>query len=88
MGKKRNVVKAYDTTAENVHDSMDALFNEHEEKSSSAHSAQLKRLKELLNHKAKLEAQMEAKLTVLRADYDAHSRDVENVLSHKIRELK
>jgi hypothetical protein len=53
-----------------------------------AHEAQLKRLQQLLKHKAKLEGAMEAKLTELRASYDAHSCDLQNVLNTRIRELK
>jgi hypothetical protein len=48
----------------------------------------MKRLKELLAHKAKIEAAMEAILTLLRGSYDAHSRDLETVLNRRIQELK
>jgi hypothetical protein len=53
-----------------------------------AHEAQLKRLQQLLKHKAKLEGAMEARLIELRASYDAHSCDLQNVLITRIRELK
>ena len=54
---------------------------------SAAHEAQLIRLKELLDQKANIEAAMEAKLEALRSSYDAHSRDLESVLSTRIMEL-
>jgi hypothetical protein len=55
---------------------------------SLAHAAQLKRLQDLLKQKAKIELAMQAKLGALRSSYDAHSRDLESVLSARIRELE
>jgi hypothetical protein len=48
----------------------------------------LQRLRDLLAYKARLERDMEARLTHLRESYDAHSRDVESVLNHRIKDLK
>ncbi|KAF2031784.1 hypothetical protein EK21DRAFT_110676 [Setomelanomma holmii] len=86
--RKQKLVESFDNTAKTVQDSINTVFEEHEEKASSAHEAQLQRLRELLIHKAKLEKDMEAKLMQLRESYDSHSRDVENVLNHKIKALK
>lgn len=55
---------------------------------SSIHNAKLKRLQQLINHKAKLETIMDTKLQSLKASYDAHSRDVESVLKQRIKELQ
>ncbi|EAT89112.1 hypothetical protein HBI56_035900 [Parastagonospora nodorum] len=87
VAKKKKVIESYSTTAETIETSIDTLFDEHEEKSSAAHEAQLIRLKELLDQKANIEAAMEAKLEALRSSYDAHSRDLESVLSTRIMEL-
>lgn len=38
--------------------------------------------------KAKIEKEMEEKLKALRAEYDAHSLDVQNVLSHKMKAME
>ena len=55
---------------------------------SLAHQAQIKRLQELLARKAEIEARMAEKLKHLRESYDAHSRDLERVISYKINTLK
>ncbi|KAF1920155.1 hypothetical protein BDU57DRAFT_508304 [Ampelomyces quisqualis] len=88
IAKLKNVLESYARTNHDLETSLNTLFDQHEDESSAAHQAQLKRLAELLNHKAKLEAAMDAKLLVLRASYAAHSRDVENVLHQRIKELK
>ncbi|KAH7077042.1 hypothetical protein FB567DRAFT_552602 [Paraphoma chrysanthemicola] len=86
--RKQNITKSFDIASETVQNSITTLFDQHEAKASSAHQAQMKRLTDLLAHKARLEQDMEARLTHLREIYDAHSRDVESVLKRRIKELE
>ncbi|KAF1845821.1 uncharacterized protein K460DRAFT_430757 [Cucurbitaria berberidis CBS 394.84] len=86
--RKEAVNKEYDTSYKTAQDSIRAVFDAHEEKASSAHEAQLKRLQELLGQKAQIEAAMSDMLASLRADYNAHSRDLEAVINRRTKELK
>ncbi|KAH8726317.1 hypothetical protein GQ44DRAFT_680007 [Phaeosphaeriaceae sp. PMI808] len=88
VAKRKAVIEFYGTTSKKVETTMNTLFNDHEEKASLAHEAELKNLEMLLVHKAKLEGAMESKLKALRKSYDAHSRDLEMVLSRRLKELK
>ncbi|KAF2854773.1 hypothetical protein T440DRAFT_496138 [Plenodomus tracheiphilus IPT5] len=85
--RKKAVNDSYSVECKQLKSSINAVFDEHEEKASSAHEAQLKRLQELLAQKANIEAAMAKKLASLRADYDAHSQDLEAVLKRRIKEL-
>ncbi|KAH7072757.1 hypothetical protein BKA63DRAFT_49904 [Paraphoma chrysanthemicola] len=85
--RKQNIIKSFNTATETVQNSITTLFDQHKAKAFSAHQAQMKRLTDLLAHKARLEQDMEARLTHLREIYDAHSRDVESVLKRRIKEL-
>lgn len=55
---------------------------------SSAHRAQLERLQHLVAHKASIEAAMAKQLAGLKKAYDAHSRDVQSVVSRRLKEMK
>ncbi|CAO2649138.1 Nn.00g100870.m01.CDS01 [Neocucurbitaria sp. VM-36] len=80
--------KAYDNSYKKVQDSINVAFDDHERKAYSAHQAQLRRLQELLGQKAKIEIVMSERLASLRADYYAHSRDLEAVIDRRLKELK
>ncbi|KAJ4984661.1 hypothetical protein SVAN01_09850 [Stagonosporopsis vannaccii] len=85
---KKKVKKDYGSVKANLQDDITAFFDAHEAKSNATHSAQLKRLADLLAAKATIESQMTAKLAHLRAHYDAHSRELTSVVGAKIKELK
>ncbi|KAH9860657.1 hypothetical protein J1614_011988 [Plenodomus biglobosus] len=85
--RKKAVNVSYIADHKEIELSIKTMFDDHEEKASSAHKAQLKRLEELLAQKAKIEAAMAKKLASLRADYDAHSQDLEAVLNRRIKDL-
>ncbi|KAI8935793.1 hypothetical protein NX059_007313 [Plenodomus lindquistii] len=85
--RKKAVNDNYNANCKEVENSINTLFAEHEEKASSAHEAQLKRLQDLLTQKSIVEAAMAKKLATLRTDYDAHAQDLEAVLNRRIKEL-
>ncbi|CBX90429.1 hypothetical protein IAQ61_001935 [Plenodomus lingam] len=85
--RKSAIGSSYNASRKEVEGSINALFDKHEEQASSAHEAQLNRLQDLLAQKANIEAAMSKKLSSLRADYDAHSQDLEAVLHRRIKDL-
>ncbi|KAF3039966.1 hypothetical protein E8E11_001522 [Didymella keratinophila] len=85
---KKQVKEKYGCTKTEVQNSIATLFDEHEEQADTAHSAQLKRLANLIALKASLESQMTTKLAHLQTMYDTHSRELSDVLDSRIKELK
>ncbi|KAF2134204.1 hypothetical protein P153DRAFT_392810 [Dothidotthia symphoricarpi CBS 119687] len=84
---KHVVGKSYNTACTTLQTSINALFDDHEDKASSAYQVQVKRLKHLLDEKTRLEVAMADKLKQLQAGYDAHSRDLELVVNRRIKEM-
>lgn len=55
---------------------------------SAAHQAQLRGLQDLLAQKANIEAAMTKQLASLQKTYDAHSRDLETVITRQLQDMK
>ncbi|KAG9196388.1 hypothetical protein G6011_01509 [Alternaria panax] len=85
---KEDVGRTYHKHCETVEQSINTVFDAHEEQASTAHQAQLKRLQELFDQKASIETAMRNQLTSLQKIFDAHSCDLETVVDRRLREMK
>ncbi|KAH6612705.1 hypothetical protein C7974DRAFT_84049 [Boeremia exigua] len=85
---KKKVKENYSSTAADLQNNITVFFDAHEKEADAVHRAQMERLTDLLARKSTIEAQMIAKLTSLRALYDAHSKELTSVVGSRIKELK
>ncbi|EOA80739.1 uncharacterized protein SETTUDRAFT_99677, partial [Exserohilum turcica Et28A] len=86
--RKQKVAQAYGNSRDELEHNINNAFDQHSEQESSAHRAQLERLQHLVAHKASIEAAMAKQLAGLKKAYDAHSRDVQSVVSRRLKEMK
>ncbi|KAJ4344614.1 uncharacterized protein N0V89_012358 [Didymosphaeria variabile] len=75
--RKKSVYKAYKEAHASTQEAITSHFDEHE----------MARLKELLKMKAQIEATMAEKLVALRKDYVYHSKALEMVVEHRMKQL-
>ncbi|KAL1595704.1 hypothetical protein SLS60_009393 [Paraconiothyrium brasiliense] len=85
--RKKSVYKAYNEAHASTQEAITSHFDEHEVRASEAHEAQMARLKDLLKIKAQIEATMAEKLVALRQDYVYHSKALEMVVEHRMKQL-
>ncbi|KAF1929624.1 uncharacterized protein M421DRAFT_91467 [Didymella exigua CBS 183.55] len=88
IANKKQVKKKFSLAKTELQNNIITLFEEHEEQADTAHSAQLKRLADLIALKASLESQMTTKLAHLQTEYETHSRELSGIIEARIRELK
>ncbi|KAF2797670.1 hypothetical protein K505DRAFT_322420 [Melanomma pulvis-pyrius CBS 109.77] len=85
---KASIHKSYAESKKDAQDGITTLFDELEAKSSSAHSAQLTTLRQLLARKAELEATMASKLAQLETEYASHCYDLQRVAELRSKSLQ
>ncbi|KAF9730583.1 hypothetical protein PMIN06_006548 [Paraphaeosphaeria minitans] len=85
--RKKTLYKAYKDGHADAQDAIISYFDEHEASAAAAHEAQMSRLTDLLKMKAEIEREMAGKLAKLRGDYLYHSKAVEKVIEHRMKQL-
>ncbi|CAG5175556.1 uncharacterized protein ALTATR162_LOCUS10612 [Alternaria atra] len=85
---KKNVGRTYNNHYDNIEESINIVYDTHEQEASTAHQAQLKRLQDLFDQKTSIETAMTRQLASLQKIYHAHSRDLEAVVDRRLREMK
>ncbi|KAF1993074.1 hypothetical protein P154DRAFT_568245 [Amniculicola lignicola CBS 123094] len=82
--KKDKIHKKYKENVEETKQAVNTLFENHETESARIHNTQINRLQELLENKAKLEAEMESLVANMQYSYATHCRDLRIVAKHHI----
>ncbi|EMD61881.1 hypothetical protein COCSADRAFT_183043 [Bipolaris sorokiniana ND90Pr] len=86
--RKQDITEDYIEQRAVVLDDIHMAFGDYEKEASAAHQAQLRGLQDLLAQKANIEAAMTKQLASLQKTYDAHSRDLETVITRQLQDMK